>query len=81
MDGRANQSAQRTEVDGHVMGLKLRMRAPPIGRRLEPENLWFDYYPRLIVSPTTPLKKDELNFIDSVQLLLNGQERFQITLN
>tara|TARA_B110001469_G_scaffold64555_1_gene61822 strand:- start:4703 stop:6001 length:1299 start_codon:yes stop_codon:yes gene_type:complete len=40
------------------------------------DNLWFDYYPRLAVEPTEPLKKDELNFIDSVQLLLNGQERF-----
>ena len=40
------------------------------------DNLWFDYYPRLAAEPTEPLKKDELNFIDSVQLLLNGQERF-----
>ena len=40
------------------------------------DNLWFDYYPRLAAAPTNPLKLDELNFIDSVQLLLNGQERF-----
>jgi len=40
------------------------------------ENLWFDYYPRMVGASKVPLKLDELNFIDSVQLLLNGQERF-----
>ena len=38
----------------------------------EKQNLWFDYYPRK--NDDSILDKD---FIDSIQILLNGQERFQ----